>query len=309
MISAISPDVVDPDGELVGGVQAVLPRDLVQPVEQGPALGAQPGGELADQQQRRDPVLVPDQVGGDAVAERLLVAVDQSGHPADPLEPGQRLGVARARAGRPGLASSDEDTIVVANTPRRPRRTRWSAEQRARPRRRAASASRAPSGTATAHRSASGSFATTMSAAVRCGPGPWPGRSPPAPPGWGTTRWESPDRAPAARVRRPAAAKPGAPEDLGHGLVADAVQRGVDDAELARRPGLGQGGDGRRGRRPGPRRRGPASRRARGTVGRRRRRRRCAGRSRRRPVARSGCRRRGRPCSRCPAAGCARPSP
>ena len=58
------------------------------------------GGELAEQQQRRDAVLVAHVLGGDAVAERLLVAEGQALDPADPLEAGERLGVAAARPPR-----------------------------------------------------------------------------------------------------------------------------------------------------------------------------------------------------------------
>ena len=53
-----------------------------------------------EQQQRRDAVLVPHVLGVAAVAERLLVAEGQPGHPADPLEAGQRLDVRLAGGGR-----------------------------------------------------------------------------------------------------------------------------------------------------------------------------------------------------------------
>ena len=73
--------VVDPDRQLVGGVQAVLDGEVVEQVEQGAALGLQRRGQLGDEQRGRDAVLVPDAFGVDAVAERLLVAVAQARRP------------------------------------------------------------------------------------------------------------------------------------------------------------------------------------------------------------------------------------
>ena len=74
------------------------------------------GGELAEQQQRRDAVLVPHVVGVDAVAERLLVAEGQALDPADPLEAGERLGVRLAGRGRqlPEQARGDDAAGVGA---------------------------------------------------------------------------------------------------------------------------------------------------------------------------------------------------
>ena len=63
------------------------------------AVGLRLRGQLAEQQQRRDAVLVPHVLGVDAVAERLLVAERQAVDPADPLEAGQRLDV-RLAGGR-----------------------------------------------------------------------------------------------------------------------------------------------------------------------------------------------------------------
>ena len=82
---------------------------------------------------------------------------------------------------------------------------------------------------------------------------------------------------------------------------ADPVQRRVGDPHVARV----RGGERRQDRRPGrPRRRRPARRRRRAAARRAARRARSRPRSARRRAERSGRRRRGRPCSRCPAAGC-----
>ena len=90
----------DPDRELVGGVQAVRERDVVEQVEERASLGLGAGGDLAEEEERRDAVLVPDVLGVHAVAQRLLVAEGQALDPADPLEPGQGLGVRLPGGGR-----------------------------------------------------------------------------------------------------------------------------------------------------------------------------------------------------------------
>ena len=122
------------------------------------------GRELAEQQQRRDAVLVLHVLGVDAVAERLLVAEGEPVDPADPLEAGERLDVRLAGGRRhlPEQARGDDRRRRRCRCVPRGQQVRARAARR--PRRRAASASRARSGTAAAHRSASGSLATTRSA-------------------------------------------------------------------------------------------------------------------------------------------------
>ncbi len=126
------------------------------------------------------------------------------------------------------------------------------------------------------------------------------GPSRPAPRGWGSRRSGSPGRAPPA-AHDLGRGEPGGLQHLHDRGAADAVQRRVDDAEVARTVGRQLGhrvevvvddvlaehgaGSSRAASSPG----GPP--------------RRSAGRCRRRSAARSGCRRRGRPCSRCPAGG------
>ena len=86
------------------------------------------------------------------------------------------------------------------------------------------------------------------------------------------------------------------------------MQRRVDDRQVAR-PAAGEVDHGLRGSGRGSRRRAPRPPVPAGDVRDGAHRRDRAARSPRRPAARSGCRRRGRPCSRCPAAGCGSRSP
>ena len=162
------------------------------------------------------------------------------------------------------------------------------------------------SGMATAHRSASGSLAMTTSGPACAGQVEGQvdrarllgvrerhGRERPGP-------------ARAARPRPAGAAKPAGSKTRRDHLAADPVQGGVDDASPARGASGGTSAATastyavERPPRPGSCQ--PSS--ACGTSATAADRRRCARRSRRRRAARSGCRRRGRPCSRCPAAGC-----
>ena len=262
-------------------------------------------GELAEHQQRGDAVLVADVLGVAAVAQRLLVAERQARHPGDPLEAGERL-LVRLPCGRGQLAEQ------------RRRHDRAGVDARCAARDAGGAPSRAPTssprsirhpcgpGTAAAQRSASGSLATTMSAPRSDG-----------------ERHREVHRAGLLGVRegdggevgvgllllrrRRGRGEAGRLQHLQHRRAADAVQRGVDDVEVAR----AVGGERRRRCRVAvddrPRRAPCRDRRA----GRRRPRRprRCARRSRCRQAARSGCRRRGRPCSRCPGAGCGSRSP
>ena len=103
------------------------------------------GGQLAEQQQRGDAVLVLHVLGVDAVAERLLVAERQPLDPADPLEAGERLGV-RLAGGRRHLPEQarrhDAGRVGALLAAARAGRARAAR----RPRRRAASASRAGRG-------------------------------------------------------------------------------------------------------------------------------------------------------------------
>ena len=109
-------EVVDADRQLVGGVQPVLDRDVVEQVEQAAALGLERGCELGDKQSRAHAVLVGDRLRVDAVAEGLLVAEGEPGHPADPLEAGQRLDVRQLVRSRRSRDSRDDDTIEQAST-------------------------------------------------------------------------------------------------------------------------------------------------------------------------------------------------
>ena len=82
-------------------------REVIQHVKQAATLRPQAGCHLGQQQRRADPVLVAHLVRVDAVPDGLLVAVAQPGHPGDPLEPGQRLlvpdpGVRRHGRQQPG---------------------------------------------------------------------------------------------------------------------------------------------------------------------------------------------------------------
>lgn len=79
-------EVLDADGEGIGGVDAELGVQVVEDRLEGPPFGLEDRGELGDEQRGGDPVLVLDEVGRDAVAERLLVAVVQALYAGDPLE-------------------------------------------------------------------------------------------------------------------------------------------------------------------------------------------------------------------------------
>ena len=68
-----------------------LAVQVVEDVEQGAPLGLEDRGELGDEQRGGDAILVAHEVGGDAVAEGLLVAVVQPLDAGDPLEAGERL--------------------------------------------------------------------------------------------------------------------------------------------------------------------------------------------------------------------------
>ena len=263
-------------------------------------LGLGLGGELADQQQRGDAVLVLHVLGVAAVAERLLVAEGQALDAADPLEAGERLLVGLA-GGRGHLAeqAGGHDRVGVGARSR-PRAIRWWAEQRA-----DLVAAQHPPAVRRRDRDGAavgvgvvghddvgvvlrGERHGEVHRARLLGVGEGDGREV----GVGVLLLLDDVRG----------VEPGGLQHLRDRRTADAVQRRVDDREVARavaRPGRRRcRGSGRRcpRRRPCRRRRG-AGRRA-------RRRRRSGRRSRCRPAARSGCRRRGRPCSRCPAAGC-----
>ena len=86
MASAMSDEVVDAHRELVGGVQAVRDREVVEHVVHGAPGRLERRDHLDDAQRRADAVLVGHLRRVDAVAERLLVAEREAGDAADPLE-------------------------------------------------------------------------------------------------------------------------------------------------------------------------------------------------------------------------------
>src|SRR5690606_9363824 len=92
--------VVHPEGELGGGVQAVAAGLVVEEVQQGAAGALGVGGDGGDGEGGADAVLVVDrQAAGaaDAVADGFLVSEDQAGTGLDdPFEAGQGLAVADA---------------------------------------------------------------------------------------------------------------------------------------------------------------------------------------------------------------------
>ncbi len=180
-----------------------------------------------DQESGGDAVLVLHELRRHAVAERLLVAVAEPGDPADPLEAGQRLLVARGRAARPSPRGATTRRSTLASTPSGdPSSIRWSPSsaptssplQHAPP---------SPVGTATAQRSASGSLAMTRSAARSRRRARWRGPSRPAPPGSGRRPSGSPGPVHAGSGRRWARRSPARRSASLHGLAADAVQRRV----------------------------------------------------------------------------------
>ena len=235
-------EVGDPHRELVG---LVAPRSVraisssrsatVSPAALSPAASVQ------HPDQGRDAVLVRHGLGVDAVADRLLVAERQAGHPADPLEAGQGVDERLRRARRPSPTAAS----WRRSSRRRCRVRRGAARRRRaarRARRRAASASAPSIGAATAQRSASGSLATTRSAPDPLG-----------------QRQGQVDGARLLRVREgdgrevrvgfgllgarpPAAANPAGRDRPVDDRAADAVQRGVDPAaaRAARRPGTSE---------------------------------------------------------------------
>ena len=269
------------------------------------------GGQLGDGQRGGDAVLVPDQAGRHAVAERLLVAERQLlGGPDDPLEAGQRLRVRHAagRAERPSRLRRDDRGGVGA----RRRRAGSGGRRAARPaRRRAAAASRRP-GRGSPPRSGR-----------RPGRWRWPGRRrsraasassrsiAPGSSGLGNATVGKSGSGSACSATTAGAAKPAAANAAASDLAAHPVQRGVRDPQVARTgrattaaalsdvpvDDLSRRGA-CRARPAGPRRaaRPPGSR------PRCRRRRAARSARRRRPAHRAG--RPDRPCSRCPAAGC-----
>ena len=253
----------------------------------------------------------------DRVAERLLVAEHEAvpgspqGGSGDPLEARQRLDV--GDAGRRG------DRRPASST-----RRSWSRTSRSLPSlaastgpRRGATPSSSPvsarqaplagSGTATAKRSASGSFATRgpLRAGLRRR---GRGRARRAPRGSGTRRSGSPGRARPGR-RRPRRSKPACSQERRHDRPADAVQGRVGDAEshVARRRSRRPSTAAPVRRRPAPSRPRTRSARASGVGRASARRREAASIVGVVPAGRPGSRRRRRPCSRCRARGCGWP--
>ena len=265
------------------------------------ALRLRRGRELAEQQQRRDAVLVPHVLGVDAVAERLLVAERQPVDPADPLEAGERLGV--RLAGRRGHLpeQAGRDDRWRRRCPACRAREQGVGEQRADlvaaqhpPAVRAGDGGGAPVGVGVVgdHEVGAASSASAIARSIA------PGSS-----GFGNATVGKSGSGCSCCSTTARRGEAGGLEHLLDRRAADAVQRRVDDVEVAR----AVAGEARRrcrgsGRR-GPRR-APSRRRRAGTSASGADRGDPARRSRRRRAARSGCRRRGRPCSRCPAAGC-----
>ena len=294
----------------VGGVHAVRDGEVVEPVEQRAPGALRVAASSASSSAALMPSLSRTVRRVDAVAERLLVAEGQVRHPPDPLEAGQRLLVPhpRGRAPSPRAAGRRRSSWRTRRRPRRPARAR--ASRAARPTSSPRSIrQRRPSRPAAGRHRDGAPVGVGVVGDDQVGPGPLrpgraPRRSPRAPRGWGRPRSGSPGRGRPARRRRPGSGKPARSNARAHDVVADAVQRGVHDGEVARRVRCDDRGDARRGSPRRRRRRGSPSRRRRGRPARPRRPRRCGRRSARRPAGRSGSRRRGRPCSRCPAAGC-----
>ncbi len=308
IVSAMIAQVVDPHGDLVGGVAPVLPGQLVEALRQRRALRLQRRRQFGDEQRRADAVLVADQVGRDGVAQRLLVAEDEVGRgPGDPLEAGERLGVRRRRGARRSPAASS----TTRSSWRRCRVRPWPATRRRaarRPRRRAASATRrpvrlrhrdrAPVGVGVVGDDHVGVAPSRARANARSSA---PGSS-----GLGNATVGKSGSGCSCCGTAMSGANPAAANTLRTTGGADAVHRGVHDADVPR-AGADKAGDGgdvvrRRSTRrardypsasSGISRTGPTEPGSRP-------------RSRCRSVGRSGRRRRRRPCSRCRRAGCAR---
>ena len=311
MAAAIRRQVVHPDGQLVGLVHPVAwwrSRRAGRPGSGPAALSSAARVEHPDQ--RGDAVLVRHRLGVDAVADRLLVAERQARHPADPLEAGQGVGERLAvRGGHRRQQRAGDDRAGVGAA--------YAAAQRVVAQQRAelvAGSIRQVPSTTVGHRAPVGVrvVGDHQVGADLARPGPGPGRSRRAPPGWGRPPSGSPGRAAACSAttvggreagRAPRPARPATRRPRAAGCRPSRRARGASGGHQRRRPGPGR-----------PR---PARRRAwcRPPSGARRSAVRSAtsvdpgrdlGVGRRhdlRAVAR------GRPCSRCPAAGCATRSP
>ena len=234
-------EVVEAHRELVGGVQPVLAGDVVEEVGQAAALGLGRGRDLADQQQRGDAVLVLHVLGVDAVAQRLLVAEGEALDAADPLEAGERLLVRLPGRGGHLAEQARRTRSSWRRCPATPRASRWwaSSAPTSSPR-----SIRQPcgSGTATAQRSASGSLATTMSAPLAAASAIArsiaPGSS-----GLGKATVGKSGSGCSCCSTTCGASKPAVSRTCATVRAADAVQRGVDDRQVAGTV-LGEAGDG-----------------------------------------------------------------
>ena len=96
-------DIAHPHGYLRCQVEAESTCEVIENVLDATALGLQVRRHLHQHQRRRDAVLVRDVGGIDAIAERLLVAEDQAGHPGDPLEARESCCIVQASVQRDGL--------------------------------------------------------------------------------------------------------------------------------------------------------------------------------------------------------------
>ena len=279
-------------------------RQVVEHVDEPAPLGLLLGRELAEQEQRRDAVLVLHVLGVDAVAQRLLVPEHEPLHLADPLEAGEGLGERLAGGGGhlPEQARGHDGAGVGAGVP--------GGEQMVGQQGADLVAAEHPPAVGVRHRRGAPVGVRVVGhhevdpAPLR--PARSPGPSRPAPPGWGRPRSGSRGRAAPAAPRRTAPRSPPSPapaRPTSRRPRAEVCRRAAGRADRPR-PGP-RPCRGRRRRCPprasatrpdaAPRPAGPRLR--------------CEPRSRRPQAARSGFRRRGRPCSRCRAAGCGWPSP
>ena len=70
-------------------IDPVTASDLVQSIRDGLAFSLEGGSKCQQPRQRRYPILVGYGFGVDAIADGLLIAVNQARYPSDPLEPGE----------------------------------------------------------------------------------------------------------------------------------------------------------------------------------------------------------------------------
>ena len=97
-------------------IQAKPAGQIVEHILDSPALGLECGDQLQHQQRGGDAVLVVDGLGVAAVTQCLLVAEPKIGHLGNPLEPGQRGGVAKSGIGRDAFQQGVRDDRLGVDT-------------------------------------------------------------------------------------------------------------------------------------------------------------------------------------------------